>query len=293
MLSDTNKAQFHRDGYLMVPGLVPDDVRESLLQELDSWVNESRGHNANYGFDTPDGKARFDLERGHNAEAPRLRRVANPADISQPYQNLLFEGALPEVVADLIGPDVFFHHCKLNNKFPGTNTRVEYHADHPFDPHTNDDGLTVLLLLDDMDESNGCARIVPGSHRERYTHFCDGKFIGSTDPALFDQFDSRAESIVGKAGDVCLMDIWAMHGGGPNLSKDRSRRMLITDYRAADAFAIMPPAVPSRFYRRIVAGKATHVARLREGTMEILEPYPDDSFFGLQGQAAAGSAESS
>jgi hypothetical protein len=64
--------------------------------------------------------------------------------------------------------------------------------------------------------------------------------------------------------------------------------MLIADYRAADAFALMPPAVPSRFYRRIVAGKATHIARLREGTMEILEPYPDDSFFGLQGQKAAG-----
>lgn len=29
--------------------------------------------------------------------------------------------------------------------------------------------LTVLLMLDDMNEDNGCLRVVPGSHRgERY-----------------------------------------------------------------------------------------------------------------------------
>ncbi|HAU40832.1 MAG TPA: restriction endonuclease subunit S [Gammaproteobacteria bacterium] len=288
MLNETQISEFKRQGYLMLPGLVSETVRGDLLSQLQEWVEESRQHEANYGFDTPNSKARFDLEQGHTSSNPRLRRVANPTDISEIYQRLLFEGDLPEVVSDLIGPNVFFHHCKLNNKFPGAGTRVEYHADHPFDPHTNDDGITVLLFLDDMDEGNGCARLVPGSHRERYTHFHDGKFIGSTDPALFDQFDGRADSLVGKAGDVCLMDIWTLHGGGPNQSQDRDRRMLIADYRAADAFAIMPPAVPSRFYRRIVAGEPTHVARLREGTMEILEPYPDDSFFGLQGQQAAG-----
>lgn len=290
MLSDAQKSEFADKGYVMMRGAVAPSVLQALLAQLDVWVEESRGHEANYDFDTPNGKARFDLEQGHSAITPRLRRVANPVDISKLYQTLLFEGDLPEMVADLIGPNVFFHHCKLNNKFPGANTRVEYHADHPFDPHTNDDGITVLMFLDDMDEGNGCARLVPGSHKERYTHFRDGKFIGATDPTLFDTFDQRAESLEGKAGDVCLMDIWTLHGGGPNLSSDRNRRMLIADYRAADAFALVAPAVPSRFHRKIVAGEPTHVARFREGTMEILEPYPDDSFFGLQEQITADGA---
>ena len=288
MLNDSQREEFKSKGYLKIPGLISESTRKLMLDQLSDWVEESRNYDANYGFDTPNGKARFDLEQSHSSDHPRLRRVANPVDISEAYQSVLFFGEMPEVVADLIGPDVFFHHCKLNNKFPGGSTRVEYHADHPFDPHTNDDGVTLLLFLDDMDEDNGCMRIVPGSHKERFTHFKDGNFIGSTDPELFEQFDGKADSIIGKAGDVCLMDIWALHGGGANLSKDRNRRMLIADYRAADAFALMPPAVPSRFYRRIVAGEATHIARLREGTMEILEPYPDDSFFGLQGQKAAG-----
>ena len=29
------------------------------------------------------GKAQFDLEQGHTAENPKLRRVANPTDISE------------------------------------------------------------------------------------------------------------------------------------------------------------------------------------------------------------------
>ena len=135
--------------------------------------------------------------------------------------------------------------------------------------------------------------MVPGSQKERHSHFIDGRFIGSTDPSLFKEFDSRAESLIGLAGDVCLMDIWTMHGGGPNTSTNRPRRVLIADYRAADAYPLTSPAVPSKFYRKIVAGKATHIARLCSGTMEILEPYEDDSFFGFQGQKTAGENDQS
>ena len=124
MLSEIQTSEFKDRGYLMLPGLVSEAVCKDLLAQLDQWVQESRGHQANYGFDTPNGKARFDLEKGHSATDPRLRRVANPVDISEVYQTLLFEGDLPKVVADLIGPNVFFHHCKLNNKFPGAGLGI-------------------------------------------------------------------------------------------------------------------------------------------------------------------------
>ena len=220
--------------------MVPSEIRGQLLSELNKWVEQSRSHKANYGFDTPDGKARFDLEKGHSVQQPRLHRVANPCRISEAFQGVLFEDVLPE-----------------------------------------------------MDESNGCLRMVPGSQKERHSHFKDGRFIGSTDPSLFKEYDSRAKSLIGLAGDVCLMDIWTMLRGGPNTSTNRPRRVLIADYRAADAFPLTSPAVPSKFYRKIVAGKTTHIARLRAGTMEILEPYEDDSFFGFQGQKTAGENDQS
>ena len=53
------------------------------------------------------------------------------------------------------------------------------------------------------------------------------------------------------------------------------------------------PVVPSKFYRKIVTGKAIHIARFRAGTMEILVPYEDDLFFGFQGQKIAGEYDKS
>jgi ectoine hydroxylase-related dioxygenase (phytanoyl-CoA dioxygenase family) len=145
---------------------------------------------------------------------------------------------------------------------------------------------TMLLLLDDMTEENGCLRVVPRSHRERYSHYRDGAFAGAAAEELFEDFERASVAITGKAGDVCVIDTWTVHGGGANRS-DRARRLLICDYTAADAFPLTRPAVPSPHTGRIVRGQATRFARLEAGTLELPQSYEDDSFFGLQGQTAA------
>jgi len=285
MLSEQQIRQFREDGYTIARGVLDAAQLAALTDELDAWIEESRAQTANYG-ETVDGKARFDLEAGHTAEQPRLRRVANPADISEAYRQALFDGPIADRVAELIGPDVKFHHCKLNIKLPGMKTRVDYHQDHAYDPHTNSDMLAILLLLDDMNESNGCPRVVPGSHRERHSHYRDGKFVGAIDPALDTEFEARSVPIEGKRGDLGLMHTWTVHGGGPNRS-DRPRRLLICDYVAADAFPLTPPAVPSPHSGRIVRGKPARKIRLVADSIELPQTYRDDSFFGLQGQATA------
>ena len=78
MLTQAQVDQFQEKGYLVLRSLVPAEIRGELLSELNKWVEQSRSHKANYGFDTPDGKARFDLVKGHSVQQPRLGRVANP-----------------------------------------------------------------------------------------------------------------------------------------------------------------------------------------------------------------------
>ncbi len=285
MLSEDQIRQFREDGYVIARGVLDAAGVAALTGELDAWIEESRAQTANYG-ETMDGKARFDLEAGHTAEQPRLRRVANPVDISAAYREALFDGPIPDRVAELIGPDVKFHHCKLNIKLPGMVTRVEYHQDHAYDPHTNSDMLAMLLLLDDMNQANGCLRVVPGSHRERYSHYRDGKFVGAIDPALDGDFEARSVPIEGQRGDACLLHTWTVHGGGPNRS-DRPRRLLLCDYAAADAYPLTAPAVPSPHSGRIVRGKPARKIRLVTDSIELPQAYQDDSFFGLQGQATA------
>jgi ectoine hydroxylase-related dioxygenase (phytanoyl-CoA dioxygenase family) len=283
MLTKDQIQNYQDNGFIIVHQAITLKKLKAMQDELQLWIEESKKHKKNYG-DTPNGKAQFDLEQGHSAENPKLRRVANPTDISQVYRDVLFEGSAIEAVADLIGPNVKFHHCKLNIKLPNMKARVDYHQDHSFDPHTNDDHLTLLILLDDMNEENGCLRVLKGSHKgPRFTHYDGDEYVGKVEEKIQEKCRSDATKIEGMAGDICLMHTWSLHGGTANLSKN-PRRMLISDLTAADNWPLMPPMIPSIYSGKIILGEITRRVRFREGEFELPKHYIADSFFGAQGQ---------
>ena len=283
MLTEAQKKNYQEDGFVLVPQVISSKNLQSMRNDLEKWIEESKTHDKNYGK-TLNGKAQFDLEQGHTAEKPKLRRVSNPTDISEAYRNVLFKGPAIDAVGDLIGPNVKFHHCKLNIKLPGMKARVDYHQDHSFDPHTNDDHLTLLILLDDMNEENGSLRVLKGSHKwPRFTHYDGDEYVGKVEEKIQEKCRSDATKIEGMAGDICLMHTWSLHGGTANLSKN-PRRMLISDLTAADNWPLMPPMIPSIYSGKIILGKNTRQVRFREGEFELPKHYIADSFFGAQGQ---------
>jgi hypothetical protein len=294
-LSSEQVATFRDRGFVMASGGLAPGQLSALRDQYDAWVEESRGHASNWG-ETANGKAMFDLEDGHTPDAPRLRRVLNPCDVSRAYETAVLDAPFVDMVAQLIGPDLKFHHCKLNSKMPGMATRVDYHTDHAFEPHTNTDMVTVLLLLDDMSEANGCLRIVPESHRAHYDHFArdpetgEERFVGAIDKTLAEEMAARSAPVEGRAGDVCLMHSMALHGSGPNLG-DAPRRLFIAEYLAADAFPLTRSNVLSRFTGRIVRGQPAAACRLEAGAFKLPPYYEADSFFSVQGQKAAGTAD--
>ena len=285
LLTPQEIEHFREYGYVISDSGLDNEILDAMDSEIDAWIDESRYHDSNYG-ETMDGKARFDLEEGHTRENPKLRRVSNPVDVSEIYRKVLWDSSITDMVAQLIGPSIKFHHCKLNIKLPGMDTVVYYHQDHSYDPHTNDDMLAILLMLDDSTELNGCLKVVPGSHKKRYSHFKDGEYVGLIDPSHYDEFNKEAVSVVAKRGQVCFMHTWTIHGSETNRS-GRPRRLLISDFAAADAFPLLYPAVPSPFTGKIVRGEPSPVARLTQDLVEIRTPYSEDSFFGVQGQPSA------
>jgi ectoine hydroxylase-related dioxygenase (phytanoyl-CoA dioxygenase family) len=286
VLDATQIARFRSEGYLVVEGAVTPPALSVLQRQLSEWVEESRAHTGNYG-ETLDRRNRFDLEAGHTAEAPRMRRVNNPAEISAGYRDIAWNGAIADCVAALIGPDVKFHHCKINLKLPGTETRVGYHQDFSYTPHTNDDLVTALLMLDDMTLDNGCLMVVPGSHRQgQVSLWREDAFTGETPPALTAEYEARAVPVTGRAGDLCLMHTSVMHGSAPNAS-NRARGLFIAVYAAADAFPLCPSPLPNRFEGETVRGSPSHAARLQGGMVELPAPYGNTSFFEVQGQRSA------
>jgi ectoine hydroxylase-related dioxygenase (phytanoyl-CoA dioxygenase family) len=283
VLTQAQIDQFRRDGYLVVEGGATPVQLAALNRQLGEWVEESRSHAVNYGK-TVDGKARFDLGPDHSSTNPRLRRINNPAEVSDIYRDAIFNAPMVDMVADLVGQNVKFHNCKLNIKLPKSPQRVGYHQDHPYDPHTNDDVVVCLLMLTEMTRENGALMVVPGSHKERYSLYKDDVYTGEIAPEYHADIERRMVPVTGKAGSVCLQHTWLVHGSGGNTT-DIPRNLFIASFTAADAFPLTPPAVASAMCGTIVRGKATRFARLKETVLELPTPYKEDSFFGLQEKA--------
>ncbi len=287
MLSNAQIDQFWRDGYLVAENAVTGEQLRRLRESIDVWVEQSRAHDRPFGEPTQDGRPRFDMGEEHCAEQPALRRVNNPSEIDASYNDVMRNAAMVDMVADLIGPHVKYHHCKINLKLPVSHTVVGYHQDFCYTPHTNDDIVTALLMLDDVTEANGCLMVVPGSHKgPLYSLFEGATFTGFVDREKERALKQKEVAVTGSAGDVCLMHTRAVHGSAANRS-DRSRGLFICVYTAADAFPLARNPMPSKLEGTIVRGERTRVARLMQADIELPEQPRLASFFAVQEQAAA------
>ena len=288
MISKEQVDDFRRNGVLVAEGAVDSRQLAGLREILAGWVEESRTHDAPFGEPTADGRARFDLAPEHTAEVPALRRVNNPSEIDDMYMEVMRDSAMTDMVAALIGPDVKHHHCKINLKLPGTHTEVRFHQDFAYTPHTNDDMVTALLMLDDMTAENGCLMVVPGSHRgPMYSLFDGERFTGFIDSGEERKLREREEPILGRAGSVCLMHTRLAHGSAPNRSPS-PRGLYICVYSAADAFPIARNPMPNRNESMVVRGRATRRARLSDAVIELPEQPVRTSFFAVQEEASDG-----
>ena len=286
-LTIQERERFEVDGYLMAKNAVSQEQLTKLQSEIKVWVDKSRQHTKPYGEPTIDGRPRFDMGADHTALKPALRRINNPSDISESYFQVMSDSKMVDMVAELIGVNVKFHHCKINLKCPGANTTVHYHQDFAFTPHSNDDVVTALLLLDDVTEDNGCLMVVPGSHKGKMYSLYDGKqFIGRVDDATETFLKSKQIPVVGSAGDVCLMHTRLAHGSAPNKS-ETPRGLYICVYTAADAIPLARNPMPSLNEGLIVRGEKQISARMINFEVELPQQPKSASFFTIQGQESA------
>ena len=280
-LTQDQKDQFWRDGVLVVEDAVDQSQLDGLRQVFGTWVEESRAHSDDYG-ETLDGRPRFDLQPGHSAENPALRRVQSPEEVSEVYADIMRGARTVDFCADLIGPAIRFHYGKVNSKLPGSATQVNWHQDFQFQPMTNDDLITCLLFVDDVTLVNGPLEVIPGSHKgPLYPHRHDGVFTGAVDETVVEAQRDKVVTCTGRAGSVCLMHASLLHGSAPNLS-DRPRTLYITTYYVEDAIELSPNHLPSRFTHELVRGEASGRVRCTPYEMQLPAVPKATSFFAQQ-----------
>lgn len=282
-LSSAIVAQFQRDGYLFMENVIPAELLNRLTAEFDRWKEDSRQHTAAYG-QTYDKRPRFDLEPGHCAEKPALRRIASPTEISSSYLELMRDSRALDAVSDIFGTSLKFNNAKINSKQPGAATQVKFHQDFLFEPHTNDDLMTVLFFLDDVTEQNGPLEVIPGSHRgPLYEHWHDGVFTGTVSEEVISRITHVAPCL-GPAGSACLMHTRLLHGSAPNLS-DNPRTLFICEYCAEDSYPLQQNHIPSVHMGEVVRGRHTGRVRCSEYQMLFPEVPTGASFFEQQAKA--------
>lgn len=281
VLSAEQVDAYWQDGYLYLEDALTADQLDGLVRDFDGWVEESKTHTSDYGI-TLDERPRFDLQPGHSAERPALRRIASPIEVSDAYLEVMRNSRGLDAVTDLIGPNIEFNNSKVNAKHPGTATAVKYHQDFSFQPHSNEDLVAVLFFLDDVTPDNGPLKVVPGSHRgELFSHWEGGVFTGAVGSQVEKAHTPNAIPVHGPAGSACLMHTRLLHGSEPN-SSNAPRTLFITEYRAEDSKPLDVNHIPSIYEGELVRGERTNRVRCSPFEMEFPEVPTGASFFSQQ-----------
>ena len=277
--------RFQKDGFVVLENALTDSQLSALNSELSMWIEESRNNDKPFGK-IMDGRPRFDLQLDtHSFEKPALRRITSPAEISKACLDVVKDNKALDLVSEIFGPNIKHWTNKINLKLPSSGTEVKFHQDFPYEPHSNEDIMTVLFFLDDVTLENGPLEVVAGTHKgPLYSLWHDGIFTGAVSAEIEAENKKKAISCVGKAGSACLMHSKLMHGSKSNKTKS-ARSLFIVSYTAEDAVKLTENPLPSELEGMIVRGGKTGTVRSTNYSVELPE-YPQEvSFFDQQSKS--------
>ncbi|MEL7256751.1 MAG: phytanoyl-CoA dioxygenase family protein [Pseudomonadota bacterium] len=219
----------------------------------------------------------YDLDAGHTAENPRLRRIAYLDDLDPVFWEFCRDSPLTDLAADLLGPNVRFRECMINFKWAGGGQEVKWHQDFPFYPLTNTTVAQFLVCLNDVGPDQGPLQVVPQSHQGPfYDHYDeDDTWLGYIpDDRLIKAGLDTAVELTGPAGTITVHHCATLHASRANLSK-LGRPVLIVTYCACDAVGYTAVTYPSSNCLKVVRGQETKFARLEPMNMRMPPDWSD------------------
>ncbi|MBS05363.1 MAG: phytanoyl-CoA dioxygenase [Gammaproteobacteria bacterium] len=223
------QVQFFADhGYLHLKGVFSPTETDRLAEELDwqigTWANASPGWSGGWR------QVYMDPE---TEKASKLVALHDLHRYSRAWCDAVCHPPLAGAVADLIGPNVELHHTTLHAKPPQTGHPFPMHQDWAFYKHVGQRFVDCLVHLDDTNDTNGCIRILDGSHRNGSLAHVESNPDGSACTPHLPTDAWRLDDTVpvpASRGDVVIFHYHAVHGSRINQT-DRVRRMVRIGYR--------------------------------------------------------------
>ncbi len=215
-LTQTQREQFERDGYLFFPALFSTAEVEVLADEVPRLYAMRRAENV----------------REKGSDAVRTNFAAHM--YSAPFARLARHPRMVRPVEQLFGEPLYMHQFKINGKAAFDGDVWQWHQD--FGTWVNDDlmpeprAMNVAIFLDEVSEFNGPLMFIPGSHKlgvieaghdVTTTSYPLWTIDQETIRRLVERAGGRNGGIVaprGPAGSMILFHSCLVHASSSNLS---------------------------------------------------------------------------
>lgn len=263
VLSDAQRAAYFEKGYLVLPDYVSGAWVERLRAAMNETIELSRA--------VTQSDSVFILEEGHSAGDPRLHRITCPQDRHPAFWDFMTDPVMTDLAADVVGPDVKFHHSKLNVKSGDGSRGFKWHQDIQGWPHTDYSPVTIGVYIDGCAKDQGPLACVHGSHEGPLYSMYDAKgnfVVHVRDEEMGFIENAVIEEAVGGPGTTLLLNCRTVHGSAINRTK-AARPLLLTVYSSADSFAYTSPSIISPRMGDIVRGKPARFASFDTRPCEV------------------------
>ena len=217
------KAQYDRDGFVVVREFLAMDELAALRAELDRYIREVVPG-------LPEGDA-FYHDRDRPETLKQLQHMGGDAFFSRYRANTHWTG----LATALIGEPCRAQEPEWFNKPPQTEHVTPPHQDNFYFCLTPPHVVTMWLALDPVDDENGCLRYVRGSHRRGLRPHGRTAVLGFSQGVLdYDDHDEMQEVAVHlDVGDLVAHHGETIHRAEPNRSQTRDRRAFAMVFRGA------------------------------------------------------------
>jgi ectoine hydroxylase-related dioxygenase (phytanoyl-CoA dioxygenase family) len=230
---DDEIADYRRDGWAKLPGLIPADVAAEMLEVGQAHLSDTPPQSGAQSLDLPMWREWRYLARDVRQEP--FRSVAYSARLGENLSRLEGHGGGIRYWKDTVS-------CKLPAGAAGGSTVTGWHQDFPAHPMDRLGGGTFWIALDDVEEDQGAMTFLTGSHKagplgRTFTNGPKGP-SGRGDqiqenPWLVEQYPSSGPVAL-RPGDATVHHPLTVHGTGVNAT-GRPRWAFIVFYGAAEA----------------------------------------------------------
>lgn len=276
----TIRADYERDGFAVIPGLIDAAALAALRLTYDRLFDSQAGWGSGDFFDmlsVEDAKVAGEAAVGTAPGALRLPQLAWPSRYAPELASAPLRQAAEAIGKDLLGPNAelvwefaIMKPARVGAPTPWHQDEASFTLGTPYRT-----AVSIWIPLQDTDATNGCMLYVPGSHRDALlTHeSVDGagrahalRAVG-VDP-------TRGVPVPLRAGDAVLHHSRTLHAAGPNIS-DAPRRALTLEFAVKSNSDMMRRDFPWNHGKRTAhaerAARATPVVqRLRQSLRRAL-----------------------